>query len=300
MQMLISLCKWYNPGSWPGCVTNFLRDSIGAAVGGIFGLIYDAIGHMIAVAVEAVIKAVGTLWIYVPTLHVTEGGGYQPVATVSFMRGQVMWLVVAAAVVSTIVAGVRMAWQQRGEPLQDLLKSLLTLTVVAFGGLALVTVLTEAGDLLAQRFIDRAVDESGLSFAENLAALIAGPLIAGGGPIVFPTIIIFGFAAVLISFIQIMLMLVRNGMLILLAGILPLAAAATNTEMGKTWFKRICGWLIAFIAYKPFAALIYATAIMLAGAQDSLVKVITGLAMMALSIIALPALLRLVAPSGGS
>jgi hypothetical protein len=300
VHQLITLCKWYNPGSWPGCVNDKLGDAVNDTIGFLFGFIWDAIGHMIALAVEAVIKAVGTLWIYVPTLHVTEGGDYQPVATVSFMRGQVMWLVASAAVVCTIVAGIRMAYQQRGEPVRDLLKSLLTLVLVSFSGLAFVTVLTEAGDLLAKSFIDRAIEESGMSFAANLAALIAAPLLSPAGAIVFPTILIFGFAAVLMSFLQIMLMLVRNGMLILLAGVLPLAAAATNTEMGRSWFRKVTGWLIVFIAYKPFAALIYATAIMLAGAQDSLLKVITGLTMMALSIITLPALLRLVSPSGGS
>ena len=58
-------------------------------------------------------------------------------------------------------------------------------------------------------------------------------------------------------------MIVRYGMLVLLVGVLPLTAAATNTEMGMMWFKRALGWLGGFILYKPVAALIYATAIKL-------------------------------------
>ena len=52
-------------------------------------------------------------------------------------------------------------------------------------------------------------------------------------------------------------------MLILLLGVLPIAAAATNTEMGRGWFKQIIAWLLAFILYKPVAAIVYATAIRL-------------------------------------
>lgn len=297
---LIVLCSKWNPLSWPGCVTEKLGNAIDSVFSEFWDFLYGAFAEVIANVVAGVIKTVGALWIYVPTLHATEGADYTPVATVSFMRGQVMWIAAAAAVISMIIGGVRMAYQHNGESARELLKSMLTLVVVTFGGLALVTVLTEAGDLLAQQFINRAVEETKQSFADSLVTMIATPM--GGSVALFtlPLIIVLGFCAVLVSFLQIMLMLARNGMLILLVGILPLAAAATNTEMGKAWFKRICGWLIAFIAYKPFAALIYATAIMLSGSSESLVNVLTGLTMMVLSIIALPALLRLVSPPGGS
>ncbi|WP_328989834.1 hypothetical protein OG394_26705 [Kribbella sp. NBC_01245] len=297
---LIVLCSKWNPLSWPGCVTEKLGNAIKSVFSTFWDFVYGAFAEVIADVVAGVIKGVGALWIYVPTLHASEGANYTPVATVSFMRGQVMWIAAAVAMISMIIGGVRMAYQHNGESARELLKGMLTLVVVTFGGLAMVTVLTEAGDLLAQQFINRAVDESKQSFADSLVTLIATPMAVPGAIYTLPVIIILGFVVVLMSFIQIMLMLARNGMLILLVGILPLAAAATNTEMGKSWFKRICGWLIAFIAYKPFAALIYATAILLASSKESLINVLTGVMMMALSIIALPALLRLVSPPGGS
>jgi type IV secretion system protein TrbL len=252
--------------------------------------------------VGIIVRTVGTLWVYVPTLHPTEGSDYTPVATTSFIRSQVLWIVVSAAALSIIIAGIRMAWQGRGEPARELFKSLLTLVLVSGAGLAFVTVLTEAGDMLAASMLDRAVEKSGKSFADNIADLVTGAMIGGGGASLLlgvPIILAMGFTAFLVSMFQIMLMIVRNGMLILLSGVLPLAAAATNTEMGKSWFKKICSWLVVFIVYKPVAALIYATAIVLGGSQGNLMKVMTGVVMMVLSIIALPALLRLVSPPGG-
>jgi hypothetical protein len=95
---------------------------------------------------------------------------------------------------------------------------------------------------------------------------------------------------------------------VLLVGVLPLTAAATNTEMGMMWFKRAIGWLGGFIIYKPVAALIYATAITLMstpavpeggkapeGTPQTL-KVIMGVTMMIIAVVALPAILRFVSP----
>ncbi len=93
----------------------------------------------------------------------------------------------------------------------------------------------------------------------------------------------------------------------LLVGILPLTAAATNTEMGMMWFKRALAWLVGFIIYKPVAALIYATAIMTdqpavpngvtaeRGASEML-SLVMGVTMMILAVVALPAILRFVSP----
>ena len=90
-------------------------------------------------------------------------------------------------------------------------------------------------------------------------------------------------------------------LLILLAGTFPLAAAATNTEIGRNWFRKYCGWALAFVAYKPAAALIYATAMKMneknfGGSGSSFVQTATGMMMLLLAIFALPALLRFMVP----
>ena len=54
-------------------------------------------------------------------------------------------------------------------------------------------------------------------------------------------------------------------MLVILAGILPTTAAFTNTEMGRQWFQKAVGWTIAFILYKPAAAIVYSVAFLLMG-----------------------------------
>ncbi|MFX7844978.1 hypothetical protein ABTK14_22265, partial [Acinetobacter baumannii] len=85
----------------------------------------------------------------------------------------------------------------------------------------------------------------------TLLALTTNPATGGLGALL---IIILGLIAILATAFQIVLMIARGGMLVILTGILPLSAAATNTEMGKGWFKKNVGWLVAFILYKPAAA----------------------------------------------
>ena len=78
-------------------------------------------------------------------------------------------------------------------------------------------------------------------------------------------------------------MIVRSGMLVILCGVLPLTASFTNTQTGKSWFTKCIGWLTAFIMYKPAAAIVYAGAFRLAGADafsddgTGLISAITGI-----------------------
>ena len=66
--------------------------------------------------------------------------------TVLFLQSSLWWYMGAAAVVSVIIGGVRMAWEQRAEPGKDTIKSLLTLIVVAGAGVTIVGLLVSAFD----------------------------------------------------------------------------------------------------------------------------------------------------------
>jgi hypothetical protein len=189
-----------------------------------------------------------------------------------------------------------MIWEQRGAPLKDLLRSLLTLTLVSGLGLAVISILVIAADAFSASIIDRATDGKG--FAHAMAILVMTNQTGVG---VF-ILIILGLVGLLASLVQIVLMIVRGGMLVILAGILPTTAAFTNTEMGRQWFQKAIGWTIAFILYKPAAAIVYAVAFKLMGSSGGnvLLGSITGFALMIVALLALPALMRFVTPMVGA
>jgi type IV secretion system protein TrbL len=226
---------------------------------------------------------------------------------VGFLQNSLWYYVGGLAILSVIVGGIRMSWEQRAQPGKEVLQSLITLVVVSGTGLAVITLGVTATDAFSAWVLDNSTGctvsdaESSSCFGERLIDIIGLSLQINPALGVIATILL-GALALLMTFVQVALMVVRGGMLVILAGVLPLTASFTNTQMGKQWFGKVIGWTIAFILYKPAAALIYAAAFQLVGAkvfQDDglgLWKILTGLALMLMALVALPALMRFIAP----
>lgn len=233
-----------------------------------------------------------------------QGGGSRAVA---FIQGSLWWYIAALVVLSIIVGAVKMIWEQRAQPGQDLVKSLLKFIVVSGAGVTVAGLLITASDEFSVWILSRSMD---CDVARNAACFEDGVKLilgltgqsywSGLGAIL---IIVVGLVAILIGLVQIVLMVARSALLVLGVGLLPVMAAATNTQMGEAWFRKGIGWLIAFILYKPAAAIIYAVGFQLVGSlidtQNNtidLFSVLTGVMLLLLSLVALPALMRFIAP----
>lgn len=264
------------------------------------GLADDAMGNMAKAIMEGMSQMVTTLstfWVSVPTVNLASEDGTTPSPVVSMVNSELMVWTLTVAVLAVIVGGIRMIWEQRGAPLKELLRSLITLTLVTGLGLGVISILVIAADAFSAAIIQRSTDGKG--FAESMNILV---MTGQTGVGVF-ILIVLGLIGLLASLVQIVLMVVRSGMLVILAGILPTTAAFTNTEMGKQWFQKAVGWTIAFILYKPAAAIVYSVAFLLMGknsGQDALITSITGFTLMIVALFALPALMRFVTPMVGA
>ncbi|MFF2832351.1 hypothetical protein ACFVSK_11370 [Cellulosimicrobium cellulans] len=230
---------------------------------------------------------------------------------VLFLQSSLWWYMGAAAIVSVIIGGARMAWEQRAEPGKETVKSLLTLIVVAGAGVTIVGLLVAAADSFSVWVLNGSLQcdvtaAGSACFGENMLTLLALTTHPAAGGLGSLLIIILGIIAILAAAFQIVLMVARGGMLVVLTGILPLSASFTSTEMGKTWFRKCIAWLVAFILYKPAAAIIYAAAFQLVGTDvfsddgSGLLAVLTGLMLMVIALFAMPALMRFVTPMVGA
>lgn len=233
-----------------------------------------------------------------------QGGGSRAVA---FIQGNLWWYIAALVVVSIIIGASRMIWEQRAQPGQDLVKSLLKFIVVSGAGVTVAGLLITASDEFSVWILSRSMDcdvATNAACFEDGVKLILGltgqSYWSGFGAIL---IILIGLLAMLIGLVQIMLMVARSALLVLMVGLLPVLAAATNTQMGEASFRKGIGWLIAFILYKPAAAIIYAVGFQLVGSmidaannRIDLWSVLSGVMLLLLSLVALPALMRFVAP----
>ena len=107
----------------------------------------------------------------------------------------------------------------------------------------------------------------------------------------------------MLSLVQWVLMAMRQAGLLVLAAMLPLAAAGSLTRSTRGWLDKVIVWSLAMVAYKPAAAFIYYlgfTYMSSPSAVDagSVATMATGIMVLLLAVVALPVLLKFFAWSG--
>lgn len=282
------------------CIGTRIVGGVGSAVTSAFSTIFGGIvtwlSGLITDAIAGMIKTLGTFWVKVGTPSVGDVDG-NPSSTISWMWAHLRWYTLALLVFSVLLGAGRMALARRAEPGTDTLRSIVQYSLVSTLGVAVIAAGIEASDLFSTWIITAS---TGSDFTTSIGNLLNFGAATGTAGIGLVLLVVLGLLAVLASIIQIVLMVMRSAMLVLLISIGPLAAAATNTEMGKQWFRKVLAWTIAFLLYKPVASIIYALAFRLMSSTATgggLVGIILGIAMMIMALLGLPALMRFLVPA---
>lgn len=259
----------------------------------------NPITEAITEGVGDVVGGLTTFWVNTPTAPISAGTlqSGQPSPVVEFLQNSLQWYVAVLLVVGIIVGAIRLMWAQRGEPVHDLFRGLLQYIVVAGAGTSVIAILVMAADGFSGWVIENSM--SGKDFGAGLLQMITG---SGGLGLVL--LIVFGVIAILVSITQIGILIFRGGILVLLAGVLPVLAASSLTRRGDETFQKVVGWIIAFCLYKPAASLVYAAAFKLVAVSSTdqsigvaVINSVTGITLMFLSVLALPALIRVTLPA---
>lgn len=278
----------------PGCLASEVAKSVGKGF-------LDQIASAVSVSMASAIETLGTFWVSVPTIPLGDTQG-NPSDPVGFLQGHTWWIWSTLMVFSVLYAAGQMIWTRRGQPLMELVAALIRALLASSAGLGAVVILLQVGDSYSTWILDRSIEGG---FTEGLKKLLMTP--AANSLQIF--VIVAGIIALIVSLIQICLLVVRSALSVLLAGTLPLAYSATNTQWGKQWSQKHSAWLIAFVLYKPVAATIYAAAFKitgsaltgtLEGAAESIVGLMSGLVLMVAALFALPAMMRLIVPAVGA
>ncbi|MFJ8628534.1 hypothetical protein ACIRD3_37625 [Kitasatospora sp. NPDC093550] len=279
-----------NPMNWGDCLSDAAGDMGMSVVQSIIDWCIDMAGKVAA--------AVTTWWIKVPTGNIVQSN--QDNGPIQWVWAHTLWITTWIAVMSILFAAGRLAIQRRAEPAVDVAKGLFTMTVTTSMALGAIGMLTEAGDQFSSWIVNQATDQD---FGRAVVGWLTVASENQGGPILA---LILALLATLACLAQVALMLVRTAMLILLCGTLPLTAAASSTPSGRQTFQKTVSWLIAFLLYKPVAAIIYATAFRMIASlktdpdSGGLVTSVAGIVLMLLSVVALPALMRFITPVVGA
>ena len=265
-----------NVATLPG---NLLGSAASTAANGAVG----DLARTIQGAVETVAKDTVAWWVNLPSPDLTA----DPVP--ALIQQWLLPFTVAVALIGFITAGARMMLTRKAAPLADVGAGILTMAATTAVGTLLPTLLLKAGDAFSTYVLTAA---TGGKFAARFVDLVALESVTGGPAAAAGLVIVLGIFAVILATVQAILLLFRMGSVIILAGTLPLAAAGQMAPLTKPWFKRQVGWMLALIFYKPTAALVYATGFVLFGSGNSPQDLFMGFAVLALSLIALPALLK--------
>jgi hypothetical protein len=242
------------------------------------------IANAFAEAADKALEFLVSGWTHIDTPGVSGSG-----SSAAWLAGKVQVLTIFLATLGLVVAGARMAWERRSEPAKEAVAGILRLIVVAGAGLAALDLLLQAGDQFSVWILDQATPSGG-----NFGQLFK---LAEASALVPALMIILAAIAMLSSLIQIFLLLIRSALIVVLGGLWPLSAAASSTPAGNAWFRKSSAWLIAFVAFKPAAAICYAAALRLTLAGDSGLAQVEGVLLLGMAVLALPALMRFAVPA---
>ena len=261
----------------------------------ILGIVGKAFGS----AAEQVIKMSANMWASIPSFKVSAGdtlGGF-----VNIWMG-------LALLLGLIAALVKIAWQLRGEQVREVLLVMFNVAVAAALTGAVTNLLVSLGD----RWCDFVL-HSDLGTQSQANAVAWGKVVAqtvtGGGITNAPegaamTIIlsmVLDFLLICGGLAQVLFMLFRNAVLPVMVLLTPVAIAGGATHSGRRWGNRMLSWLLAFILYKPVAVLIYAVGMQMVftdnkDAGQAQWSILEGTVLFVMIAMALPALVKLVAP----
>lgn len=271
------LCAIQTIGEIPG-------DVVGAAAGSAFESMVQALTEGVGKAVAFMMS----FWMDIPIPSLDADGG-----AVDRLRDATSWLTALVAVVSLFIVVIRMALARRGgegDELHEASKGILRLVLATSVAVPAVMLLSKGGDAWARWLVNKAADGD---VGKAVGKLVAFSAINGSLGFVF----ILALIALVASIVQAFFILIRDALLILLIGALPLAAASSITPGGQHTWKKMLGWLGAFLLFKPVAAMCYAGALWAISKPDNATSAIAGIFLIILSVLTLPALMRLISPA---
>jgi len=263
--------------------------AVGAVVGSAATAASVTLGNSFADAMRDgaawVISTTIGWWLEVPSIDLTSSPAVN-------IRGYVWWLALVVAAAGAIWQGLRMAITHRSDPLLDVGRGLVTLALWAGIGIAGPAAALEAGDAFSVWILDTAARGQ---ISDRLISLASLTTVNSAG-----AVILLGLLVMLTGLAQATLMLFREGAVVVLAGVIVLAAAGNMTGFGRPWLTKVLGWMLALIAFKPVAALVYATSLAMTGESDDPRTIVVGISMMVLAIATLPALMKFFSWATGS
>jgi hypothetical protein len=299
-----SLCNPFFPA---GCAIEWATGKTADTVtGGIVSTILDGIAAAVKQAIEFVVMILAS-WTLIPSNDLCKTGGANNNAATwgaewiqqcnqatagpaQELRSYMLPLTAIVLVGGLIWQGITVVISRKGDGFMQAMRGVWNTALWGAIGVAGTHLMLKAGDSYSTWLLTAAVKaENGKSPSDGLAVAMTGLMVPAAG-VSSILMILIGIMMVFAVLSQIILMIFREGAIVILAGLLQFAAAGTVTRTTSSWFQKTLSWTIALAAYKPAAVSVYAVAIMMmrGNARDWLM----GLGMVVMSVVAMPVLMK--------
>lgn len=251
-------------------------------------------------ALEVVLNGISEWWLGISGPGMGEGS---PAAAV---QNSTLYFVAVAGIIGTAFGIVRVVRTHSKDASVDLVMAIFaTVAVTAIGGTA-ATYLLKASDAVAPWLLSNITGQGederkslyqmlDIMPGDQSAKFVIGLAIVS---------VILVLVAALASVVNALFVIFSYGMVAVLVGLLPIFAAQSQTQAGKERFWKVMGWIFAAVLYKPTAAIIYGVgSLWIKGmvAEDQkgdafaeLVSLISGMVVIVMACLALPALIKIV------
>lgn len=296
------LCNPFVPVTCTGVIVDGVN-APGAVRDSMVDMILDGLAGAVREAIQWV-AALLTSWTLVPSNSLCPTSGSDPgqwaadwvvqcndaSGPAQQLRGFMLPITILVLVGGLVWQGITIVISRKGEPLLQAVRGVWNTALWGSIGVAGTHLVLKAGDSYSMWLLNEAIfKDSDKPPNEAMSAALGGLLLPGAAVAPFVMILV-GVVVILAAVAQTILMVFREGSVVILAGLLQLAAAGSVTRGTSQWLQKTLGWSLALALYKPAAVSVYATSfVMMRGnGRDWLM----GLGMLALSVIALPALMK--------
>ena len=274
-------------------------------VGGIGDWFTDVLRNTVSALIQGVLEAVkwvSTYFLYLPAPVLEgEGAGWSPAERV---QAYTDWAVIIGGMIGMAFALIMVARRKDADSAVDVFMGFFRVILVTGAGIPTISLLAKFFDQASPWLINNI---AGGTFEEGLGTLVGVDAAAasgmGVGTLVLMLVsLVFG---VLGGILNLFMVMFNWGVLPVVAGLLPVLAAAAMSERGRSGFNRVLAWTAAILLFKPVAAVIYGVGIasgrmITGGVEDSgqiVLQSIYGTVLLCAAGIALPAIARIVAPA---
>lgn len=254
-----------------------------------------------------------TFWLRTPSSSLSEDSAVG--GAIITVQDYLMPLTVFFGVLGLLVAAGRLAWTARAEPLKEMLRMMAAVIFVQALAITSTQMLLRGGDEFSVWLVETVANEPMQNTFVHLVPIMeenaeVGFVVAAASrELALGAMLVVLIVILLASIAQFLFLILRDVLLAVILVFLPTMAAASLTKGGDEAFQKAIGWIVALLLYKPVAAAIYALGVLMVkgisygdsadAANVDWAGLLMGGMTLTLAVLAMPALVKFVAPAAG-